>query len=162
MTIHRLTAPPQPALLDRLHALNQAHAEMLSDLTPARLSDLIAMAAFAATVDDGDGLLICFDQDADYDSPNFAWFKARYDRFFYVDRIVVSVSRQGEGLARALYEEAFAAARMAGHTMGAAEINYEPPNPASDAFHTRLGFDEVGREFVESYGKGIRYIARTL
>jgi predicted GNAT superfamily acetyltransferase len=44
-----------------------------------------------------DAFLLALDQDADYDSPNFRWFSARYPRFVYVDRIVVASAARGRG-----------------------------------------------------------------
>jgi predicted GNAT superfamily acetyltransferase len=41
-------------------------------------------------------------------------------------------------------------------------VNYEPPNPASEAFHTRLGFVEVGRATLPDRGKSVRYLKRDL
>ncbi|MDV6332479.1 GNAT family N-acetyltransferase [Asticcacaulis sp. 201] len=160
--ITRLSAPLDPALLANLHRLNQDHAEALSSLSLASLERLIGGAHLAATVDDGDGLVIVCDQASDYDSPNFLWFKARYDRFVYVDRIVVSDTRRGEGLARQLYDTVFAAARADGHSQVVCEVNYDPPNPGSDAFHDRLGFVEVGRAVLADRGKGVRYLRLAL
>ncbi|ESQ83485.1 hypothetical protein AEAC466_12480 [Asticcacaulis sp. AC466] len=161
-TITRLSAPIDPARLAKLHRLNQDHAEALSSLSPVALERLIGGAYLAATVDDGDGLVVVCDQTTDYDSPNFLWFKARYDRFVYVDRIVVSDARRGEGLARQLYDTVFAAARADGHSQVVCEVNYDPPNPGSDAFHDRLGFVEVGRAVLADRGKGVRYLRREL
>ena len=44
----------------------------------------------AVRIGEADALLLAFDQDAAYDNVNFGWFKARYPRFVYVDRIVVA------------------------------------------------------------------------
>ncbi|CAL4866573.1 hypothetical protein MMA231_00816 [Asticcacaulis sp. MM231] len=162
MTIHRLTAPLAPALIDRLHALNEAHATELSSMTRPDFEALIASAFFAAAVDDGDGLLIVCDQTTAYDSPNFLWFKARYPAFAYVDRVAVRPLRRGEGLARRLYEAVFAVAREAGHSQVVCEVNFDPPNPASDAFHASLGFEEVGRAHLADRGKGVRYLRLSL
>jgi predicted GNAT superfamily acetyltransferase len=158
MTITPLKAPLDPGLIDRLHALNEAHATELSSMTRPDFEALIANAFFAATVDDGDGLLIVCDQSTAYDSPNFLWFKTRYPAFAYVDRVAVSPTRRGEGLARQLYAAAFEAARKAGHSQVVCEVNFDPPNPASDAFHHKLAFEEVGRAHLADRGKGVRYL----
>lgn len=162
MAITPLTAPFDPVLIDRLHALNQAHATELSSMTRPDFEALIANAFFAAAVDDGDGLLIVCDQTTAYDSPNFLWFKTRYPAFSYVDRIAVSPARRGEGLARQLYEAVFAAAHKAGHSQVVCEVNFDPPNPGSDAFHAKLGFEEVGRAHLADRGKGVRYLRLSL
>jgi len=54
------------------------------------MADLIGRAFLAMAMKSGCALLISFDQAADYDSPNFLWFRARFDRFVDVDRVVVS------------------------------------------------------------------------
>jgi predicted GNAT superfamily acetyltransferase len=41
-------------------------------------------------------------------------------------------------------------------------VNTEPPNPASDAFHARLGFVEVGRAVLPGGAKAVRYLRRAL
>lgn len=151
-----LSGEIDPKLLMRLHALNEAHAVELSSLTPQRLQALIAAAWLAMADDDGGALLIAFDQDSAYDGLNFQWFKARLGRFVYVDRVVVADSRRGEGLARRMYEKVISAS---GDRPVVCEVNYDPPNPASEAFHARLGFAEVGRILRD--GKGVRYLMRT-
>jgi uncharacterized protein len=104
---------------------------------------------------------IIFDETANYGSPNFHWFRERYPRFVYVDRIVVSESARGKGLARALYEHVFEAARAAGHSRVVCEVNFDPPNPGSEAFHAKLGFCEIGRATLAN-GKSVRYLERLI
>ena len=91
--------------LDWVLALNRTHEVELSPLSGSGLSRLVAEAAYCRVVDDRAAYLIAFDQDADYDSPNFLWFKDRLDQFVYVDRIAVSDRYRGRGLARLLYED---------------------------------------------------------
>lgn len=145
-----------------LLALNNAHAVELSWLEPDRLARMIGQAFLARRVGAADALLIAFDQTADYDSPNFLWFRARYPRFVYVDRIVVSESARGRGLARRLYDHLFDAARAAGHERVVCEVNSDPPNPASDAFHASLGFVEVGAAAIHRGEKTVAYLERRL
>jgi len=147
-------------LADALLALNNAHAQELSWLAPARLTHLVQQAFRARRIGDVDAFLIAFDQDADYDSPNFLWFRAHYPRFVYVDRIVVAASARGRGLARLLYRELFAEAARAGHACVVCEVNSAPPNPKSDAFHAALGFVEVGSASIHSGSKTVRYLLR--
>ena len=132
-----LSREPVEVDLDWLLALNNEHAEELSLLAPARLAHLLST-AFHARVVAPDALLVAFDQDADYDSPNFLWFRERRARFVYVDRVVVSPAARGRGLARALYSGLFDSALTAGHALICCEVNSAPPNPASDAFHAAL------------------------
>src|SRR5882757_10539649 len=98
-----------------LLALNNEHARELSWLEPARLQHLVEQAFLAPRIGNLDAFLLAFDQDAEYDSPNFLWFRSRYPRFVYVDRIVVASTARGRGLARRLYDDLFKHALEAGH-----------------------------------------------
>jgi predicted GNAT superfamily acetyltransferase len=62
-------------------------------------------------------------------------------------------------LARRLYEDLFLRATAAQHTAVGCEINLLPPNPASDAFHARMSFVEVGTAQLAN-GKTVRYLER--
>jgi uncharacterized protein len=141
--------------------LNQAHISETSALTPERMKELIAC-AFQATVVDSSAFLLTFDQSAPYDSPNFLWFRERYARFVYVDRIIVSEANRGHGIARMLYESLFNNALIASHENIVCEVNCDPPNPASDVFHDHLGFAEVGAADLPDRSKKVRYLLKKL
>ena len=59
-------------------------------------------AFLARRIGDLDAFLLTFDQSARYDSPNYLWFRNRYERLVYVDRIVVASAARGRGCARRL------------------------------------------------------------
>lgn len=143
-------------------ALNNAHAVELSALSAERLAQMLAQAFYARGVGDVQAALIAFDQDSAYDGLNFAWFRARYDRFVYIDRLVVAPAARGRGLARALYADLFAAAAAGGHRLAACEVNIDPANPASLAFHAQAGFVPVGEARWPEQGKTVRYLVRAL
>jgi len=149
-------------LAKTLLALNNAHAQELSWLEPAQLQHLVGQAFLARRIGNLDAFLLAFDQDADYDSPNFLWFRSRYPRFVYVDRIVVAASARGRGCARRLYRDLFEQAERANHQCVVCEVNVSPPNPASDAFHAALGFVEVGPASVHEGSKTVRYLSCAL
>jgi predicted GNAT superfamily acetyltransferase len=153
---------PGSALGNKLLALNNSHARELSWLEPERLDHLVREAFYARRIGDLDAFLIAFDQDARYDSPNFLWFRQRYPRFVYVDRIVTAASARGRGYAQQLSFDLFEQAARAGHERVACEINLSPPNPGSDAFHAALGFAEVGSAAIHGGAKTVRYLARAL
>lgn len=142
-------------------ALNNLHAQELSLLDRARLRHLLRQAFLAAHIGECDAFIIAFDQDADYDSPNFLWFRSRFDRFVYVDRIAVSEAARGQGLARLLYGELFARARDAGHDRVVCEVNSDPPNPQSDAFHAALSFSMIGEAMLAG-GKRVGYLEKRI
>jgi hypothetical protein len=155
-------ASPGSSLGDKLLALNNAHAQELSWLEPARLKQLMREAFYARRIGELDAFLIAFDQDADYDSPNFLWFRDRYQRFVYVDRIVVAAAARGRGYAQSLYFDLFEQAALAGHERVVCEVNSSPPNPGSDAFHAAMKFEEVGSADIHGGAKTVRYLARAL
>ncbi|HEY4353980.1 MAG TPA: GNAT family N-acetyltransferase [Paraburkholderia sp.] len=152
------TEPLRAALL----ALNNSHAQELSWLEPERLEHLVREAFWARRIGHLDAFVLAFDQDARYDSPNFLWFRARYPRFIYVDRIVVASSARGRGCARILYHDLFAQAARAGHERVVCEVNSSPPNPQSDSFHAASGFVEVGNAIIHDGAKTVRYLAHAL
>jgi uncharacterized protein len=151
-----------------LLALNNAHARETSDLDGPGLQALLDKAFYAQAVEAKASIapmlafMIAFDQDADYASLNFLWFRQRYQRFVYVDRIVVASSARGLGLAKQLYQGFFTAARQEGHTLATCEVNSHPPNPASDRFHAVLGFSVAGEAALYGQGKQVRYMIRPL
>ena len=154
--IHDLVGAMPPGLL----ALNNRFARELSLLDAGRAGLLIREAFMACRIGEADALLLAFDQDARYDNPNFNWFRTRFDRFVYIDRVVVAPEKRGRGLARELYLALFRRAAKSGHVRVVCEVNWEPPNPASDAFHAGLGFEQVGLAILPGAGKTVRYFSK--
>ncbi|MGY3449041.1 GNAT family N-acetyltransferase [Bradyrhizobium sp. USDA 4353] len=150
------------SLSSALLALNNAHASELSWLAPDALAHLIGQAWRAWRIGEADALIIALDEAADYASPNYRWFCARYDRFIYVDRIVVAQTARGRGLARLLYEQLARDAQSAAHQRLVCEVNVEPPNPQSDAFHAALGFVPLATASIHDGTKTVRYLIKPL
>lgn len=138
--------------------LNNQHSVELSALGAGEFARLAACAFHARATIDPRSFLLAFDEAAPYASPNYLWFRARHSRFVYIDRIVIEPSGRGRGIARQHYLDLFEAARAAGHALVCAEVNFDPPNPASDAFHAALDFAEVGRAIQPARGKSVRYL----
>jgi predicted GNAT superfamily acetyltransferase len=158
ISIFDLDGAMPPGLL----ALNNQFARELSLLDAERAAYLVKQAFMACRIGEADALLLAFDQDARYDNPNFNWFRARFDRFVYIDRVVVASKMRGRGLAQALYHALFRRAAASGHDRVVCEINWEPPNPASDTFHANLGFEQVGLAVLPGVGKTVRYFSRAI
>lgn len=140
--------------VDWVLRLNQAHETATSVLDMTGLVDLVCRSSACLVTDDEAGFLIAQDQDCAASSVNFHWFKQRFERFFYVDRVVVADRVAGQGRGRMLYQ---AVLEMAGDDPIVCEVNLDPPNPGSDAFHKKLGFGEVGRASLAN-GKTVRYL----
>jgi predicted GNAT superfamily acetyltransferase len=136
---------------DRIVTLNAAEVHQTSAMDTNRLHELARVSSHL-TVAESDGIiaafLIAMREGADYPNENFAWFAARYEAFVYVDRIVVGAEYAGQRIGTLLYENLFASARAEGIRTVTCEYNIEPPNPASQRFHDRFGFHEVGSQWV--------------
>jgi uncharacterized protein len=127
-------------------ALNQDSVSELSDLDPQRLEFLLGRAHSAMVVEDA-GAVVAFAlaiaPGTDYDSLNYRWFSERYERFLYLDRIAVERRLRRRGIGARLYDEMERAA--AAFQRMVCEVNLEPANEASLAFHRRHGYRELGR-----------------
>ena len=87
---------------------------------------------------------------ADYDSENYLWFSKNYDKFLYIDRIVIDAPYRRSGVGRALYQEVFRHANKTEVPFVTAEIDTEPYNEVSLGFHQAMGFREVGVQRVRN------------
>ena len=131
--------------------LNEDSVQFLSAMDAQRLALLQAQAALATVAEhDGEAVafLLAFREGAAYDSVNYQWFAQRYPRFLYVDRVVVGDRARRLGIATQLYAQVFDHAATAGVPLVALEIDSDPPNVASERFHARYAFREVGRQAV--------------
>jgi predicted GNAT superfamily acetyltransferase len=154
--IRDATAADHAAVL----ALNLESEAMLAPMDAAHLGALEAKAAYHRVAIEDDAVsafLLAFREGADYDSPNYRWFSERYDRFLYVDRVAVSAEHQGRGLGASLYANLFAFARAHDVPRVVCEYYSEPMNLASQAFHARMGFVEVGSQWLPERGKRVSY-----
>ncbi len=142
------------------HALNQAHAVELADASPEAFRELAARAALACVLDPEAGFILAFRDPPARPHPNYDWLIARYPSLLYVDRIVVDPTRRRQGLARRLYQEAFAVARRLDLDYVGCEVNEHPPNVGSDAFHTAMGFSVCGSQRLTDRHKTVRYLIK--
>ncbi len=143
--------------LDALVAVNDGASPAVPITPRDGLAALVAMSTVAVVVESGGepaGFVLGMPPDLAYESENYLYFSARARElgrsFVYVDRIVLMPALQSRGLGPRLYDAVFDEARRVGAAEVLCEVNVEPPNPGSLAFHTRLGFVEVGRQ--ETHG----------
>jgi predicted GNAT superfamily acetyltransferase len=143
--------------------LNNDHAKETSALDVSSLAALLDMSFYARGIDRGEtAFLIALDQNAPYQNPNFRWFKESRESFVYIDRVIVAASARGQGIARLLYDDLFIAAREVGQERVVCEVNIDPPNPISEAFHLSMGFQEVGQASIHGGTKTVRYFEKTI
>ena len=141
--LRRMQADDVELVLD----LNHGNVEALAPMDVYLLQELDVLADRFDVVDvEGEfgGFVVTFAAGAAYDSENYRWFTDRFgDRFYYLDRIVLSDRFRRRGLGTFVYDEIEAVA--AGHDRLVLEVNLLPRNDISLAFHERRGFKEVGR-----------------
>jgi predicted GNAT superfamily acetyltransferase len=151
--IERPTAADYPEILE----VNESGLPHVNRISVDDLGRFAAQSHYFKVAREGgriEAFLLAFSEEAAYDSPNFLWFRDRYPRFVYIDRIVVLPSRRRSGIGRLLYAdlEREAAAHASDLTC---EVNLDPPNPGSLLFHERSGFVEVGRQHT---GGGEKFV----
>ena len=146
---------------EAFRALNNRFAAETSWLEADEWQSLVTRARFAYAISPVAGFLLAFDSKPAEVSVNFDWFAERYDGLVYIDRIVVAAEAHGQGLGKTLYVQLFAEARAAGFERIGAEVNIDPPNPGSLAFHARMGFEPVNDRLLPN-GKTVRYFVKTL
>lgn len=138
--------------------LNAASEHVLSPLTRERLELLHREAAYHRVIQAPAGIaafLLAFREGCAYDSPNYRWFGRHYERYLYIDRIVVADANRGQGLGSRLYADLFRFARASGAARVTCEFDIEPPNEASRRFHAGFGFSEVGTQRVGAGNKRV-------
>ncbi len=126
-------------------ALNERHVELLAPMDEPRLRHLRTLAETAHVIDvDGSfaGFVLTFPAGSAYDSENYAWFAGRYTSYCYLDRVVIHEEHRRRGLGTGVYDELEGGCR---EPVFALEVNLDPPNEPSLAFHRARGFVEVGR-----------------
>lgn len=131
--------------------LNEESVHFLSPLSKEKLAHLHQESEILKVIEiDGfvEAFVLALREGKDYDSVNYIWFEKNYDKFLYIDRVVVSVKKQNSGLGKLLYEEVFKHAESIDTPVVTAEIDIEPPNPVSLRFHEKFGFKEVGKQSI--------------
>ncbi|MBR7800124.1 GNAT family N-acetyltransferase [Undibacterium fentianense] len=139
-------------------AINHIEEQKTSAMDGARLAELRGMAHYCLVAEiDGEvaAFVLAFREGAAYQNVNYEWFAARYPRFIYVDRIVVSRDFAGRKIGAQLYSALFADAQAKEIPYITCEYNIQPPNPASQAFHDKFGFQEVGSQWVANGSKQV-------
>ena len=132
--------------------VNKENVEVLSPMNEERLRKFAEFAELVLMVEvDGQpaAFLIALREGVDaYDSENYRWFSKTFERFLYIDRIVIDEPFRGQGLGRRLYLEVFSHAQRTGVFLVTAEIDTIPYNATSLNFHKTMGFREVGTQVI--------------
>ena len=158
------TRPIVAADLPALAAMNDAAVPAVSPLGLDGFVAHVPRCDVAVVIDDDDGpvaFLLALVPGVDYASENYQWFEGHRPGSLYVDRLVVVPRAHGRGLGRLLYESVAARAVELGLPEITCEVNLEPPNPESLAFHARLGFVQIGEQDTKGGAGRVALLART-
>jgi predicted GNAT superfamily acetyltransferase len=151
-----------PAIL----ALNDdavPHVNSIPEHTLAHLHGQSVYLGVARSVNAADqlaGFLLALPESAEYDSENFGYFKRRYARFVYIDRIVVGANFRRAGVGAALYADLIRHLPQDCPSL-TCEVNLRPANPGSLAFHRGLGFAPVGEQETGDGAKRVCLLAKS-
>lgn len=174
MTAVRTSPPNRPPIreatevdLDEILVHNNAAVPAVNALTRDDLEWFLHEAHSFLVVDAPDGSIAGFvigltGPGLDYASLNYAWFSVRYDAFIYVDRVVVAETGRGLGVGTRLYDEFARRGRTDEHVVMLAEVNIEPRNDVSLAFHEAHGFTSVGEQDTEGGTKRVTMLEKRL
>jgi predicted GNAT superfamily acetyltransferase len=140
-----------PTDLDRVLEINQANTPEVGSVDADRLAFLVDQCAIAlaAVVDELlVGFVLALAPGSAYDSVNYRWFMDRDGDTMYLDRVAIEQAHRGQGLGTGLYDAVFEEIGRSHSRLRrlGLEVNIDPPNPGSLAFHHRYGFIEVGTQ----------------
>jgi uncharacterized protein len=150
--------------LDAVLAVNNGAGEGILPMSKAQLRHFYDIADYFRVADVGGrlaGFLIALREDADHDSPNFLWFRERFPRFLYVDRIVIARNNRRHGLGRVFYSDvqSYAEVRVPQLTC---EVFLEPRDAATLLFHGSFGFHEVGQQRMPGNDRPVSLLSKEL
>jgi len=92
---------------DELVRVNNLSDRETSVLTRERFDRMISLARVATFIAPSAAFLLAFAEDDDFDDGHFLWFRSHFDKFLYIDRIVVAADRRRLGLGSVLYADLF-------------------------------------------------------
>jgi len=138
--------------LQSILRINEESVHFLAPMDEARLHMLQSWSACIRVAEyegKAAGFLVTFEDGSDYDSVNYHWFSTHLKKFVYIDRIVIDQAYRGKGIGQQFYTHL---KDTQNHTQPqscfwlAAEIDIEPRNDRSLAFHKQQGFVEVATQ----------------
>jgi len=145
--------------------LNEESEHFLDQLNAERLEQLHKIAAYHRVVEINgrvEAFLLAFSDSTDYHYPSYLWFVRHFEKFIYIDRVVISSAKQGQGIGKLLYEDLLLFAKNNNFVRVTCEFDVNPPNEASRRLHEKFGFKEVGTQLVGEKKKQVSLQARAV
>ncbi|GAA1476612.1 hypothetical protein GCM10009623_10580 [Nocardioides aestuarii] len=148
--------PLGPGDVDDVVALNDRFVHLTAPMPHERVREMAETGTVEVIVHGGRfaGFVITAMSGSGFASENFDWFAGHYDDYCYLDRIIVHEDVRRAGLGRRVYDEIEARAARAVPVL-TLEVNIDPPNEPSLAFHAGRGFEQVGERFITDHTVGM-------
>ena len=126
--------------------LNQLNIPALGSLEDLNhLENLFKSSSFIALIKINNNLVgfaIIMGSLSEYSSPNFLYFKKKYNDFMYIDRIAISEKYHRKGFGSLIYKELYNQSKNLGIPL-CCEVNTNPINQQSLDFHKKLEFSII-------------------
>ncbi|HEX7342191.1 MAG TPA: GNAT family N-acetyltransferase [Rhodanobacteraceae bacterium] len=150
--------------LDAVLALNNTAEGGISPMDTTQLHQFHQTADYFRVAEvDGQlaGFLIALREHADCAGAHFQWFRQRYERFVYIDRIVVANAYRRHGLGRVFYSDvqSYAEPRV---PLLACAVDLEPRDDVAVLFHGTYGFSELGQQITPGSQRHAGLLGKTL
>ena len=149
--------------LDTILAINNSAGESILPIDRARMARFLDIARYFRVAEiNGQiaGFLIALTPDADYDSPNFIWFKAHYPEFVYIDRVVTTPDHRRSGIGRLFYADILSFAEVRQPIL-VTEVFIQPRDEVSLLFFKTQGFVEAGQQTLPN-GRRVSLMCKSL
>ena len=145
----------------RINALSRP---AVAPLDRAELERLLSFGADHRVAETADaavvGYMLVFAHHCAYDGEEFRYFVGQIrEPFLYVDQVAIDPQHRRAGIGGQLYAALCEQARARQVKVLCCEVNTAPPNPASRAFHVRLGFTAAG-EADTLDGRRVAYLIK--
>jgi uncharacterized protein len=170
MTVHGVQALPSIQLrdvragdLDTILAINNSAGPSILPIDRARMARFLEIARYFRVAEiEGQvaGFLIGLTPEADYDSPNFTWFKSRYAEFVYIDRVVLTPNHRRSGVGRLFYADILSFSEVR-QPLLVTEVFIEPRDDVSIVFFETQGFVEAGQQQLAN-GRRVSLMSKAL
>jgi len=152
-----------PQDIELVLEINNDAVPAVNSLNIDELFDIIGMSkAWVVEEEDAiEGVLIVIGPGEPYQSANYSWLDNQFTNFCYVDRIIIDSNKKRKGYGRLLYLALEEHAVSVGADILLCEVNVEPENPQSLAFHASLGWIPF-QDREHGPGKVVRYFQKSV
>ena len=149
-----LNYPIETRFLEAMWAINQDNIPEVGSIpTIEEFQKLTLWSSHIIVVEKNNemaGFIILMREDQDYHSLNYKFLINKFDQFLYVDRVAIKDGYRRQGLGKKIYNEVFRLAKEINIDV-CCEVNTEPRNDPSLAFHETFGFKEVGTKKFDDH-----------